>query len=170
MHVIKFRALLAVVSLKLFLVVVSLVTSPLVSAWECESYDRYSQEIELHLDMAENVFFGRVTSGSIDTETVKEFDVSIAVDVLLEVKGDKGSKATLYTYSLPPFPEFVLGGSYLFFLYGSDNLDFCGYIIDSAGPIQSIDELRDYVLRKDLSNIQYFRKVLKYMDDTLEYF
>ncbi len=150
--------------MKIFIFFIFSTMSCAVSAWECGYYDQYSQSVEEHLEMASEVFFGRVLSGSVESEGENGFDVSIEVDVLLGVKGDLEDRITLFTHPMPPFPEFILGGSYVFFLYGNTELDFCNYLIETAVPIDSLDELKEYSKRRDLRTVEKIRKVLMYIE------
>ncbi|WP_299775537.1 hypothetical protein [uncultured Pseudoteredinibacter sp.] len=153
--------------MKIFIFFFLSTVSCVVSAWECGDYDKYSQSVGQHLEIASDVFFGRVLSGSVESEGENGFDVSIEVDVLLEVKGDLEDRITLFTHSQPPFPEFILGGSYVFFLYGNTSLDFCNYLIETAVPIDSLDELREYSKRRDIRSVEQVREVLMYIEGNL---
>lgn len=88
-----------------------------------EQEEIQSEKIDTHLALASDVFIGTVILGEKASQKIK-FKMSIAHSF----KGQKKDSIDVVTVRSSISPEIVLGGSYLMFLYGDNEVDFCSLI------------------------------------------
>jgi len=130
-------------------------------AWECGSYDKYSQPVEKHLEIATDVFIGTVLEGKLEDS----YSIDLKLKVTLPIKGNLKTEVELTTNSEPINDRFYIGGHYIVFLYGSSKIDFCNMILEVVTPVNSLDELKEYVKRKDIEGTEKVGVVAKYLSN-----
>lgn len=133
-----------------------------VNAWECGEYDKYEQPLEKHLELASDVVIGDVVKGEVGVEARNVYDVKIVLRPTLTLKGNISKDTELYTSSHSPFYRFELGGTYAVFLYGKNEVSFCNLVLPFWNSIDSLQDLENYVGRKDIEGIEKYRPLLEY--------
>src|SRR5690606_4888000 len=102
-------------NMKYFLSLFLICMSSFSLAWECGSYDKYSQPVEKHLEIATDVFIGTVLEGKLEDS----YSIDLKLKVTLPIKGNLKTEVELTTNSEPINDRFYIGGHYIVFLYGS---------------------------------------------------
>lgn len=133
-------------------------------AWECHPYDKYSQPIEQHLEMASDVLVGTVIEGKLDDPLSQESGITLKLKITLPVKGLQSNEIELLAGSSSPDPSFSIGGNYVVFLYGSKKIDFCSMVLELWTPVTSKEELIEYSKRKDIEGIEKIISIANYVN------
>ncbi|WP_323847447.1 hypothetical protein [Microbulbifer magnicolonia] len=132
-----------------------------VQAWECGSEQQgIDTPINKHIEFATEIYMGRV----INSYLVEEIDkVVFELKVSELFKGRYKNHVTLFTSSNPANPEISIGNSYIVFLYGSNDVNFCGVTIN-LGYINNLDLLKDQAEngRFEQRQIEQIRALLAY--------
>lgn len=134
--------------------------SSLTLAWECGSYDKYGQPIQKHLEIATDVLIGTVIEGKLEGSS----NIKLKFKITLPVKGSLTNEIELTTGSDSPGEKFYIGGNYVVFLYGSNEIDFCNMVFELWTPINSLEELNEYAKRKDIELIEKVEVIAKFLE------
>ena len=121
-------------------VILALLSGPAYS-WECLDYNWPNESVETHIDLASDIFLGRVISGRVDEALPEGDDLLVSVRIGHTFKGSLTGIVALQTGADAPFPSLELGANYIFFLYGNRELDFCGVLV----PVGSFDTIEDVI-------------------------
>lgn len=128
-------------------------------AWECGEYDKHTQSVKDHYNLASDVIFGRVVSGSLIESNGTGYDISFSFDVLYATKTDRKGQITLKSSSGPPFEQYELGGYYMIFLFGGDIVSFCSLVRPIGSPISSHEKLVQHSTRRDIREPVLYKEV-----------
>jgi hypothetical protein len=128
--------------MRVFLVLLALIVASPAFAFECFEHDASKESIEKHIEVASDVFLGKVVAGRLD-ENDPHLSLAVEVRVQHRFKGDVPDVAEVLTEAYAPFDELVLGATYIFFLYGTRELDSCGYLVPVSPTARSFDDLVD---------------------------
>lgn len=107
-------------------------------AWECSHGYSTEDPPEKHIEIASDVIYGQVVSGSFNTDSN---DIKFELKVAKSFKGNLGGIVKLKTNSYSFFGGIDLGMNYLIYLYGSKEIDFCGIVIPYTKHATDIDSL-----------------------------
>ncbi len=132
-----------------------------VYAFECVQYDRSSQPVSTHAELATDIFWGQVVSGQYDQVSGL---AKFTVDVQGVLKGDPRHTAELETLSMSYGIDVSLGESNIYFLYnGSNSINACAMVMYIGGGIDSIADLVSESKRADLAGAYKIEQLLKHL-------
>jgi len=111
-------------------------------AWSCPDYGSANKNsIDYHYSVASDILFGRVVSGTYDLS--REQTTVFELEIYKSFKGSKSGRIILTASSDQYFEDIVLGENYIFTLYGSNSVSFCGYNIKLGRSIRNEERLRN---------------------------
>lgn len=113
-------------------------------AWECPELGDNFYDLDRHWQLATNVFWGRVVEGKYFSERRPTFNIDFKVAIYDTFKGDAKPEAWLTTSHESLFHGVELGGNYLIFLYGNNEVDFCGILISLPSHRETVGRLIEY--------------------------
>jgi hypothetical protein len=132
------------------------------SAWECNNENKYNQEIGAHADLATDVFLGQVISGVYDPNKKYGNETKLEVAVNHSFKGIKEKSVTLTTGFDSLFEGVTLGESYVFFLFGDNELTFCRELIPVGPRTRSLEDLQEMSSRVDVYSGAKIKRLLSH--------
>ena len=116
--------------------------STLASGWECPGKNQgLATSIEDHIDLASAIYLGRPTNGYLVADSSR---VVFELEISDTFKGRQLGNITLKTSDESIDPSIAIGRYYIFFLYGDNSVNFCGFSI-YLDQIDSIEKLRDHI-------------------------
>ena len=129
-------------------------------SWEClGKHKGMETSFENHVQLASEIYLGRVTNAYLVSDIYKivfEFEVNGVF------KGRYKSHKTLKTTIDGIDPDITIGNSYVFFLYGEDEVDFCGHHLNLGKRKYSFEKLKEEVNGQSIleaSKIQRLKKL-----------
>ncbi|HEY6528812.1 MAG TPA: hypothetical protein VIZ65_08960 [Cellvibrionaceae bacterium] len=148
--------------MKVIVSLIMLSIANLAYGWECNGRQKGTDtSYDKHIEYATEIYAGRVINSYL-IEEIHEIVFELKVSTVF--KGNYSGYITLKTTDDGIDPDVAIGHSYIFFLYGSNNINFCGLNIPlGKGSVKSADfeaaekdGRSDGQLNKDL-----LRKLLK---------
>src|SRR5690606_6643659 len=128
-------------------------------AWECfGKHKGMETSFDEHVQLASEIYIGRVTNAYLVSDIHKivfEFQVSGVF------KGRYKSHKTLKTTVDGIDPDITIGNSYIFFLYGADEVDFCGYHMNLGKRIESYETLKEEISGSSMLQPHQLKKLKK---------
>lgn len=112
-------------------------------AWECNDEQRGMESgFDDHVDLATEIYLGRVTNAYLVADAHK---IVFELEVSGVFKGRYMGFKTLQTTDDGLDPSIAIGHSYVFFLYGSDEVNFCGHHLNLGKRNYDFETLREVV-------------------------
>lgn len=145
--------------MKYILFFVAMTFCKYVLAFECGHYDKYSQPVSTHMELATDIFWGQVVAGEYDQVSgVAKF----VIDVNGVLKGKMRHSIELDTLAMSYGVSVTLGENNIYFLYDeSKNINSCAMIIRIGDRVASIEQLKEKSDRADLADAHRIRELLQ---------
>lgn len=132
-------------------------------AYECPNQDKYSQAFDDHINQAFEIFLGQIISGSFDLNQQYGYESNLIALVHHVFKGTN-TKTVKLTTSVDQFLDPIeIGGSYIFFLFGSNTLDHYSERISLNPDVQTLSALVKFA-PLSVSRVK-IESLLKYFED-----
>jgi len=110
-----------------------------VFGWSCPKTNN-STDVEVHWNLATEVFWGRIVEGRyIDSD-----NTHLVVDVYDYLKGSGEKSTQIFTSHEELFRGLEVGSNYIFYMYSSDRLNFCSVYAQLPYHRSTLDRLIDF--------------------------
>ena len=130
-------------------------------AWECAGeVSGEETDIDTHIEFASDIILAKVVSANLSSSD----QISFNADIVHYFKGSGDSKLTLNTAADSINPEISVGYNYIFFLYGSNTVDFCGITIKLMPHISTLEEVADYAKPDEFTDPYITDRLTKIMN------
>lgn len=111
-----------------------------VFSWECLNGYSSEDSPEKHVKIASDIIYGQVISGKYDPKT---YDVEFQFSISETLKGNMKDTVTIKTGTYSYFGGVQIAMNYLIFLYGKNEIDFCGVVQPTTPFATTIESLGD---------------------------
>jgi len=129
--------------MKILLLTLLLFVSYSAGSDECSGKVRGSESsIDEHIEQASRIYLGEVTNAYLVSDINK---IVFELETKGVFKGRYSSHETLETTSYITNPDISIGHSYIFFLYDSNKVDFCGVSLDLGKQKFTLERLKNSI-------------------------
>lgn len=145
--------------MKTYLFIGALIFSNANHAFECKKgKDWWNDDVAVLYEKASDVVYAQITEGKV----VDKKDVIWKAKLFETFKGNKKGVATL-TSDLDSwaYRGFVVGHTYIIYLYPSHEVDGCNYIIEIGADVLTLDELEMNGAREDINEAKGIRETFE---------
>ena len=128
------------VTMRVLLFISIMAFSGQVFSWECLNGYSTEDSPEEHVRIASDIIYGQVISGKYNPKT---YDVEFQFSITETLKGVMTDTITIKTGTYSYFGGIEIAMNYLIFLYGKNEIDFCGVVRPTTPFATTIESLGD---------------------------
>jgi hypothetical protein len=154
--------------MKTLLILILLSVINLSYGWECNGSQRGSDtSYDQHIEYASEIYAGKVITSYLVEDIHK---IVFELKISDAFKGHYKNHITLETTDDGLDPDITIGESYIFFLYGSNSVSFCGLNIPLGKGIfrpENLEHMAKNVESENKNKAKFLRKLLKMKNNNL---